>query len=320
MSLTLISSIEHVRRRAALAACGVDPDLPMTRAASYANEVWLGDELVLRINWREVGRLAREARIVTRLPADARYPEILALGNDGEIEWMLTRRAPGIALGRAWNGMTTAHRERAIHELADGLAALHATPTDGIPDDIRPPHTLPLATLLALVTETATDPDVAGALTEFIRDRWSAFDAAGYGLVHGDPHLENVLWDGDHVSAVFDLEWSRASWIECDLEILLSVADAPALFAAEDYDTTLDPSAFVDVPRWLRAAQPAWFAHPRLLDRLEVLLVSRTLGVLADGGPEVATAGFRWDHLASVLAGESRFRRDPPAWLSSVQS
>jgi hypothetical protein len=36
------------------------------------------------------------------------------------------------------------------------------------------------------------------------------------------------------------------------------------------------------VPRWLRAACPSWFAHPRLADRLAVLRVSRLLGAIAD--------------------------------------
>src|SRR5258706_13752195 len=55
MSFTLASSVEHDPRRHALKACGLDPDLAMTRGASYANEAWLGDEGVLRGNWRGGG-------------------------------------------------------------------------------------------------------------------------------------------------------------------------------------------------------------------------------------------------------------------------
>ena len=47
-------------------------------------------------------------------------------------------------------------RERAIDELAAALAALHATPTDGLDaPDLWPPHTLPLEPLRRLIAELA---------------------------------------------------------------------------------------------------------------------------------------------------------------------
>ena len=307
MAFTLVSSVEHVRRRLALEACGLDPDLELVRGASTANEAWIGREVVLRVNWRGVGRLAREALIATRVPREARYPEILAVGNDGEIEWMLTRRAPGIALGRAWARMSNPLRERAVCELATALTAIHATPTGGIVDDILPPHTLPLAPLLALIDDVRDlggDRFTLDLAETFVRERWDAFDDAGVGIAHGDPHFENVLWDGEHVSAVIDLEWSRRSWIHADLEILLCVSDHPALFASADYEHEVIAADYALIPRWLAAVQPSWFSHPRLLDRLEVLHVSRTLGHLV----EDLESEVRWEHLCAVLAGASLFR------------
>jgi aminoglycoside phosphotransferase len=295
--LTLSSATAHQRRRQALAGCGLDPELAMARGTSYANEVWIGDDAVLRVNYRDVGRLAREARIAARLSREARYPEVLAVGDDDEIEWMLCRKVPGLELGRAWQRMTPPERERAIHELAAALAAIHATPCDGIPDDLRPPHTLPLEPLLELIDEAPIDSGLAADLAAFVRAKWPAFDDVDRGLVHGDPHLENVLWDGEHVSAVLDLEWSRPSWIHADLETLLAVSGDPALFASADHAHAIDPADYVDIPVWLRAAQPAWITHPRLADRIAVLYVSRTLGCFEDGYSEL-----RVQHLREALS------------------
>lgn len=298
MSFTLASSVAFQRRRDALVACRLDPELAMTRGESYANEVWIGEDVVLRINFRGVGRLAREARIAARLPRAARYPEILALGDDGEIEWMLARRVAGVDLGRAWQTMSPAHRERAIHELAGALSAVHATPCTDILDDVRGPHTLPLEPLLVLLAESPIPDELAEPLAELIHARWSAFDDGDRALAHGDPHLENVLWDGEHVSALLDFEWSRPAWVHADLEILLALADDPALFASADYEHAVDRASYADIPRWLRAACPHWFAHPRLRDRLELLHVSRTLGHFEDGISELRLA-----HLRSILDG-----------------
>lgn len=279
----------------------------MVRAASYANEVWLGHELALRINPRGPGRLAREAAIVSRLAPEARYPEILTVGHDDELEWMVTRRAPGIQLARAWSALSAGHRERAIRELADALAAVHATPCDGIADDIAPPHTLPLAAVVGLIeqlraTTTQQHADLWSAAEQAAIARWSAFDATDRGLVHGDPHLENVVWDGSHVSALLDLEWSRPSWIHCDVEILIAVADDPVQFVATDYAHAIDRAAWSEIPRWLADGHPEWFAHRRLLERLEFLELSRALGLVADAlaDGDCATT-IAWQRLHAVV-------------------
>jgi len=259
----------------------------MTRAPSNANEVWRGDELVLRVNVLEIGRLAREAAIASRAAREALAPPIIDVGNDGTIEWSISRRVPGCDLGRAWCTLTPECRERAIRELADALAALHATPTDNLADLERAaPHTLPLEPLRALIAELRGDhpacADLLARCDAFVCARWSAFDDADRGLAHGDPHLENVLWDGAHVTALLDLEWAQPTWLHADLEILLALAAEPRLFASADHETSIDEADYVDVPRWLAAAYPRLFAHPRLAERLAVLRVSRELGLWAD--------------------------------------
>ena len=295
----------------------------MTRVESYANEVWIGDEVVVRVNHPALpgfapDRLLREAQIAARVAPEVRYPAIVAAGADPRdaLAWIVARRAPGVQLGRAWPALSPAARERATRDLAAALTALHATPLTGLPALAQqPPHTLPLAEILALIDQRIDDGHDRGLLGEiaaFARACWPAFADAPRCLAHGDPHLENVLWDGTGVSALLDLEWSQAAWLECDLEILLAVAAHPALFAAADYEAALDPAEYTDIPRWLAAACPAWFAPPRLVDRLELLLVSRTLGTLEGVAPTARAhdpaLALRFDHLRDVLEGTSYLR------------
>ena len=314
--ITVASAAEHDRRERVLALAGIT-SRTWARVPTYSNEVWLGEDIVVRINPSDHRRLAREARIAARVPAAAKYPALLASGSDEEIEWTITRRVPGISLGHAWPRMSVVQRESATHELAAGLAALHATPIENIEGDftrdakdsrdasdgrdakdrhderdgrdrrdviafdIHPPHTLPLVRAIELVDDLRSrggDRALLDAAERVMRERWSALDDADIGLVHGDPHFENFVWDGAHVSALLDLEWSRSSWIHCDVEILLAIAESPAEFASPDREHEVDPAHYADVPRWLAEAQPAWFADPRLLERLEALHVSRALG------------------------------------------
>ncbi|HWM85157.1 MAG TPA: aminoglycoside phosphotransferase family protein [Kofleriaceae bacterium] len=277
------------RARRALAGAGLAPDTPIERVNSFASEAWLADRFALRVNHRgDLGRMRREAELAPRLPAEARHPGVLAYGRDEEIEWLILPRVAGVQLSRAWPDMDRGQRERAARQLAAALRALHSVtgdlPGDG---DFDPPHVLPLEPLLEIVEEVrrAGDAGLMDEIEAFLRARWPAFDERGLGLVHGDPHLENVLWDGEQVSALLDLDWARRSWIEGDLEILLSFCDQPGDFVAPDYQDRADRRDYAEVPGWLADEYPAWFAHPRLADRLEVLFVSRALGFVEDGWP-----------------------------------
>ena len=316
---------EQARQRAltALRDAGFDPHTTITHLPLPAsNETWLGEDFVLRVGTGDPGKLAREATVAAALPAEARYPGVIAAGQADGFEWLISRRARGEQLSRVWHRLSRAERERAITQLADALRALHETDVSGLPgeEDLEPPHTLPLEPLRSLIEAVRGQGSVEASLCEesaaLVRDRWPAFDRLGRGLVHGDAHLENVLWDGRDVTALLDLEWSRRSWLQVDLEILLSFCDHPWLFVAGDYETRAAAEDYVGVPTWLSDAHPAMFAHPRLLDRLILLHVSRTFGLLHQyppHGPESsADPRDRRNHLRAVLDGSSHLHRSLP--------
>src|SRR5687767_1966857 len=124
------------RARTALRGAGFDPHAMLQRAASQANEAWLGDGFALRVNFRgDLGRLEREAVLARRLPPEVRYPDVLHYGRDEAIEWLFTRRVAGIELARAWADLDAVRRERAIVELAHALRALHRVDPTGLPGD-----------------------------------------------------------------------------------------------------------------------------------------------------------------------------------------
>ena len=304
------ASPSEERAARALRACGRRG--PLERAASNANETWLGEGFVLRVNARgDLGRLAREAAIARRLPPEARYPGVLDYGADGAIEWLLAERVPGRQLGRVWPALSERERERAVVELAEVLRALHAVDDPALPadGDVRwPPHVLPLGPLLEQLAEARAqlgdalgDQAIARA-----QELWPAFaDGWGRGLVHGDLHLENLLWQDGRVSALLDLEWGRRSWIQVDLEILLAYCDHPRLFADRSYEDLLRREDYRELPALLAREYPALFDHPRLLDRLVLLALSRELGYLVDAPGNALRIG----HVRALLAGTSPLHR-----------
>ena len=88
-------SFALARARRALEEAGLPLDLPLERASSVTNEVWLSDRYVVRVNRQANQRLRREASIGPLLPAEVGYPAIEAYGGQLGADWLIVHRVPG---------------------------------------------------------------------------------------------------------------------------------------------------------------------------------------------------------------------------------
>jgi aminoglycoside phosphotransferase (APT) family kinase protein len=301
-------------RAAALA--GLDPDDLDRIAPAATAEVWANSDFVLRVHDRpDLRRLVREAAIAARLAPQAMHPGVLDHGRDEDLEWLLMPRVRGVQLSRAWPLLDEGDRARAVAGFAAALEALHATPTDGLPgdEDMSPPHVLPLERAVAQARRVDVEPQLLTEAIGFMEAVWDAFDDDGRGLAHADPHFENVLWDGERVVALLDLDWTHPTWLAVDLETLLSFFDHPWFFVAADYEDVSSRTAYAQATGWLRAAYPTLFEHGRITDRLAFLGIDRTLGLLAEHPParpwDREDPRDRRNHLRSIMDGTSHLHR-----------
>ena len=113
--------------------------------------------------------------------------------------------------------------------------------------------------------------------------------------------LENMLWDDERGLTLLDLEWSRRSLPEVDLEILAHFFRDPARFVSPEDEASARPEDYAEALAWLEDDYPELFAHPARETRLRVLWVSRLLGFLVDQLPEPSPA--RLGELTSALEG-----------------
>ena len=248
------------------------------RGESHANEVWVGDAFVVRIDARGDGSLLREAALVPRLDAAVRYPALVDAGRIDDLAFTVTRRVPGVCLAHAWPALTAEARQDAFVELLGALKALHATDPTGLPGDdvVRGPHGLPPISQLPLARSGFPNTD---ALLDEVEAFLSTPALEGPRVVaHGDIHLENVLYDGG-LTALLDLEWARPTWREVDVEILLSFAADPAWFVIEDYEAVSRAADYADVPQWL-ATHTDWLQPPGVVHRIAQLHCVRMVGML----------------------------------------
>ena len=100
----------------------------------------------------------------------------------------------------------------------------------------------PVAPLLDALARAAklpnVDPDVMSrpaAIVECRVERRSSRSTSRT-LIHGDLTFENVLWDGDEVTALIDFEWARPAPRDLELDVLLRFCAYPFLHVADDYE------------------------------------------------------------------------------------
>jgi scyllo-inosamine 4-kinase len=280
------STFSQVRARTALRDAGLDETVPMERASSVTNEVWLTANHVIRVNRRRDNRLQREAMLAAVMPPEVGYPTVVAHGGRPGEDWLVCERVPGRPLAHWWPDLTKADRERAVRQLAARLAALHRTQ---VPDDLPPiqhaPQLLevgsadPTGPLLAAIDKIGEAEHVSPFMLEeasaLVRElAWTLQPFESDTIVHGDVTFENVLWNGQEVTALLDVEWARRGPPDLDLDILLRCAAYPDLHVAEAYADRTHAEDYKEVPWWLADAYPALFQFPRQLDRMRVYSIA----------------------------------------------
>ena len=285
------------RARQALKAAGLPFEVPLERANSTRNEVFISPDHVIRINRNPNQRLRRELMLYPSLPQAEWAPVAVHAGGEYGSDFLIVERKPGELLSRAWPRMSQDSRREAIHKLAGVLTQLHHTET---PVDIPPLHVEThlldprsispiLPTLLAideLLQNPLLDKEILnGAKDIALRGADALADYHQRTLIHGDLTFENILWDGSEVTGLLDLEWCRGASSDLDLDVLLRFCALPFAHVAEDYANITRAQDYQDVPLWLAEEMPELFSHPLLHDRLMAYCVSFDVRDLAENVP-----------------------------------
>jgi thiamine kinase-like enzyme len=100
------------------------------------------------------------------------------------------------------------------------------------------------------------------------------------GLIHGDLHFDNILWDAGQIVALLDFESAHIAPLDLELDLFLRYCTFPSLFVAEEYEHLTDPQDYRSVPGWLGEAYPALFAIDYLSEHLRLYSLAYDLQLL----------------------------------------
>jgi len=268
-------------------------DTPIEPVESYSNAVWLTAEHVVHYHIiGSVGRLEHEARVAQRLPVEALYPKVIAVGRQGEHDWLVTKRVPGVPLSAAWPWMTQQERRDAILQAAAALRAVHHAPArDLIPPCLQ--GDAPTLSRRALIERL-----LAAGVVELL-PLADALDHSPSVMAHGDFSFNQVMWCEGRVTALLDLEMSHEESPDWDLPSFLGFCANPARMVPEPLEECSRPEDYREAPGWLRQAYPEMFGHPRQRDRL-------LLHFLVFHAAELLATPSRMDQIVSACLEEVR--------------
>jgi hypothetical protein len=266
-----------------LAAHGIGGAAPV-RMQGWSNAIWASDTHVVRISSGRFDQSLSYEADVLRALAHVACPRVVAGGRIGAREWMIQTRMAGENLMQTWPRLGLAERERAVRALALALRGVHASPLRTELHEppwraaaVRPGGDLSIALRLDPIHyRRLVDANLAGctapaallaATSLFVEARLAGFDDDIAVLAHGDVTFANVVWDGTTASLV-DFESAGAAPIDRELDVLLRFLDGPDAFSPDSAGAS--KALCPPVLGWLRDAYPEMFAHPALIERLEV--------------------------------------------------
>lgn len=273
-------TLAQARARQALRSSGLPFDGELEYRSSTRNEVYLSEDYVIRVNRQPNQRLLREADLCNMLPDFRWTPRVRAYGGEVGSDYLIADRFPGEPLSRHWPLMSVDMRRQAIHQLAHILRQLHQVSTPPTLMAIETPpqlldtsSSMPLASLHQGLDKLEAAPTVDEFLIKDAKSllgerAGSLADFSTKSLIHGDLSFENILWDGNVISALVDFEWCRGAPADLDLDVLLRFLAIPQGHVAPDYADLTRPEDYREVVIWLASDYPELFSHPELRDRL----------------------------------------------------
>lgn len=260
------------------------------------NDVWIRPKTVLRVANTGYAGLATEALLAPLIPDSVGHPTVIDSGTTRGRCWILQKRVPGKPLGALWDYLPAAEAHQALADLTSRLSALHQV--SEVPEAIKgreptcyvidPDHAKEV--IAKLRARQVIDVVLGSSLRAVYRDFFAALADQPMGVVHGDLHLYNAMYDPTKkaVSGVIDFEDCGYGPIELDYYML-----ARAVSEAHHLRST----------QWLRSLLANELSRDGAYERWTGYAVARLLGRTA-WDPEVSLDAVGNEMALAVLAGD----------------
>ena len=266
------SALERRRRAERIFAAHGDRLPDSQRTVSWAwNDVWVRPHAVLHAANTSYQGLAVEAALAPLIPAGVGYPRVIDSGSDNGLPWLLQGRLAGGPLGMQWAGLSVPQARSALGDVVDRLRLFHTL--EHAPELVRRRE----PTCYALRPRTARriirqlrelgvlDAGLESRVLEIHHLMCASLAGQPVGVVHGDLHLDNVVYDPQRHCVTGIVDFEDCGWAPLELDYFV---------LARSVASSEQPQALA----WLRDIMSASLSSTGSTERWAGYALARVLG------------------------------------------
>lgn len=269
-------------------------DLPLYKlAGGQINHTFqIGDKFVVKIQ-KDLDVLLHQVPLTEQmLKIGAKVPEIVDSGTIEGKEYIVMRKIPGKKLSEQWNLFSDEQQERFIVQIVEQLKLIHSISFDQYSPQ-RPLefptwkdtmiHYTDFSMLDRVELDTETEETVGVLKSHFDKHIEKLNETDTSVLVHNDLHFENMLFEGDNITGIFDFDFARQAPKDYELWHLIDFFHTPIYFVEEKLEEIWKKYEYTNELTLFEKYYPELFVGEHLLERLRIYFMEDMMGHIANG-------------------------------------
>jgi len=184
------------------------------------NILILDNNLILRFSndSTSITRLDLESKIINSLKNKIPVPNIISVGNIGNVGYQILSHIKGQTLSKVWDDVTLANKNKIVIQIVEMLRVLHqikagdfkfiCLPTNKT-NTLQEFNDCEWRDVHLYLNKIKLDRDLIDESSKYYEKSRQCLDEENSAhLIHGDLHFDNILVHENSVSAVIDFEFS----------------------------------------------------------------------------------------------------------------
>jgi aminoglycoside phosphotransferase (APT) family kinase protein len=252
----------------------------------------IGENFVVKIQ-KDLDVLLHQVSLTEQmLKVGAKVPEIVDSGLLEGKEYVVMRKIPGQKLSEQWHTFSDEQKDQFVAQIAEQLKLIHSI-SFGQYSPQRPLefpiwkdamiHYTDFSMLDGIELDTKAEEIVGVLKNHFYQHIEKLNETDTSVLVHNDLHFENILFDGDTITGVFDFDFARQAPKDYELWHLIDFFHTPAYFVEENLEDIWKKFECRNELALFKKHYPELFAEEYLLERLRIYFMEDMMGHIANG-------------------------------------
>ena len=254
------------------------------------NVFQIGENYILKIQ-KELGVLLHQPFIVQLgLDRGAKVPRTIDYGEIDSRQYLLTEKMPGKKLSCDWLFFSEIQKENFIIQIVEQLKILHSIRFDKYSPQ-RPHEFDNFKDAIAFITTSINGFDSVDTkkldkqtgenfkfIKQYYQNNLDILDEVETAVfVHNDLHFENILYQGDEITALIDFDFARQAPKDYELWHLVDFFREPVYYVAKELEPMWRRYNIGNEIRYFKKHYPELFAYKDLLSRLRLYMVDQMI-------------------------------------------